>query len=219
MVARFVRLEFSIRSMAGKLVVDETRLPRPKRSDRAEIDLDSLSPVETLDAIVTAIMRRAIYATPEAPKHYTDSGELLRRVAPLRDVVPVVRSKGRRGSSSGRNDARDWRGTVAQKLQRIPRDQAAALVCAEKLRLELRETRNKLAGAISDAKRLRGSRRKRTHLDSLIEDLRSTERKQRAARREFVESDAYDAGIDNLFAVCTETAEVERECFGESERD
>jgi hypothetical protein len=88
MVARYVNSEFSIRSTAGKLVIDEGRLARKRGAD---VDLDRATMPEVLDAIRTAEIRRAVYA-PRRRRFDVrgERGGTLICVAPGRDVAQIV---------------------------------------------------------------------------------------------------------------------------------
>lgn len=219
MVARYVRLEFSIRSGAGNLVIDESRTAK-RRS--AKIDLDNLSYEETMDAIVVGQLRQAIYAKPEAPQHLSTHPDSrgyypLRRVAPLRDVADIIRSRHKVGGGSQQHDAREWRATVAQKMQRLDRGAEADLLEAEHLRLGLKETRNKLEQERRTAGRLknggRNARNLRRHADTRVDELRSKEQRDAERLKFIVRTSAYRDGIDALLEICTETEEVETYLF------
>jgi hypothetical protein len=215
MVARYVQLAYSPRSMAGRLVVDESRLARKRET---EIELDSASSVQILDAIRTAMIRRAVYAPPVAPTVTNDQGEAIRRVMPAKAVAPIVRMGSHRGGGSDSGgDTRDWRGTVSQKLAAIPRDAAQALVKAEEIRCELLTVRNQLSAARSDVGRLRGSgkqtRNLRRDAEARVFELKSQETKLGASLEALTHSDAYRTGVADLLTVCTRTPQITAYCF------
>lgn len=216
MVARYVRLEYSIRSSAGRMAIDESRLTR-KRG--VEIDLETASEVEILDAINTASIRRAVYKPASVRIFKNVKGQRLHNVIAAREVAPIVRGKSKHGGSQHGDDAREWRATVGQKLARIVAAESDALITAEKIRLELRVMRNQLAAARSEVGRLRGARREARNLKRHAED-RAAELKSRESLfgdwlKSLVRTSAYRDGIDHLLAVCTESAEVEAYCFGD----
>lgn len=218
LVARYLRLEFSIRSAAGRLVIDETRMPR-KRS--VAFDISAASDAEIWDALRTSNIRRAVYAKPTDPAlevQPDEFGNHARRVAPLAEVARIVKVRSTRTTGSGRSDARDWRATVAQKLGSIPQDEARALLTAERLRIALVTTRNRLEEARRIRERLRGgargARTDRRKVDERISDLRSREQADDTRLQELVRSSSYRAGVRHLLNACTRTEEIESYLFG-----
>lgn len=215
MIARYVRLEFTIRSATGKLVVDETRISSRRVLDDRDLDIEDMSFAEFRDAINTLVLRRAVYARPEAPRHYTHDGQPLYRVVPLRDAVPFVRPRVKCGRSSADGGAREWRGSVAQKLGRLPQEQSDALVEVEHLRLSLKETQNRLEQERRVAGRLKGGGRQAQklmrHAESRVAELRAQETRDSERLRSLTRSRAYRRGIDRLLLICTESEQVERE--------
>jgi hypothetical protein len=218
LIARYLRLEFSIRSAAGRLVMDEDRVARKRR---VVFDISEASEAETWDALRIAGIRDAVYAPPADPAR--ENGSRLRRVAPLRDVARIVRVRTTRSVSSGSSNARDWRATVAQKLGSIPRGEAVALLTAERLRVRLVITRNRLEAARREHERSRGTakrakaRRTATPTrpaESKLSALRSRECADDNQLKGIVRSDEYRRGVTHLLRVCTRSEEVESYLFG-----
>jgi hypothetical protein len=216
MVARYVKLQFSVRSTSGELVIDEGRLSRKRKAD---INVEQASVPEILDAIHTAEIRRAVYATPDVPVHRTAGGVAMRRVAPRRDVASIVQSRPTRSASPDALDARNWRATVGSKLAQIAAAERDALVTAAEIRIDLMKTRNQLEAARSAYGRLRGggrqSREMRHGVERRIAELRSAETAESARLKHLVRSAEYRHGIDHLLTICTKSRDIEAYCFGE----
>lgn len=216
MVARYVRLAFSIRSAAGRLAIDESRISR-RRTEQDPIDIMEMSWVEIVEAQRYGKLRAAVMAAPERRHDVrsTVTGDPLRCVAPTRDVAPIVRGRAHgSGNPATGTDARNWRATVAQKLARIPRPQAEALLEVANLRMRQEEVTNQL-DAVSRAERRmksggRNARNIRRHAAARVDELRSqkTAFSDRLAR--VVRTNLYRQGVDNLLTVCTKTAEIEQ---------
>jgi hypothetical protein len=220
MVEQYVRLEFTMRSAAGRMVVDETRLVKQQRVD---VDLETASGREVLDAIYAANLRRAVFAPPKAPIVFSEkTGEPLRRVIPARDVAPIVKPKSKRAASGQFDDVRNWRSTVHNKLGTLTGEQRDALIDVAKIRLALIEVTNQLSAARSQVGRLkrggREARNLRRSAEHRVSELRSREQALSDRRNALVRGAAYRRGLDGLVKACTVTAEVEAYCFEESER-
>jgi hypothetical protein len=214
MVAQYVRLEFSMRSAAGRMVIDETRL---FRRQRVEIDLEIATMVEVLDAIHSASIRRAVFTPPAAPIVRNEKGAELRRVMSAKDVAQIVRLKSMHGHHpEPTGDVREWCATVAQKLARLPKDERYALLEIPKIREHLVINGNQLCAARSESGRLkRGARYLRRNAEARVAELRSREAMLGERRDRLIRSRAYRIGLDHLVLVCTETADIEAYCFGE----
>lgn len=235
-VRKYVLLEFSIRSAAGKLAIDESRVAK-NASIAVEADC---SETEFRQGLQTYLLRRAIYASPEAPTHYPTydprhlssdtSGRPLRRVAPLRDVAAIVRPKSSRGSGTPQTSKRDWRASVAQKLAKMGRllmsegiDRADVLVIVEieKDRQRRVIVRNQLQAERSAAGRLKSggkaTKHQRHEADGRVAELRAIDASLTERIQAGVRTRAYRHGIDHLLALCTATPDIERDIFGEIE--
>jgi hypothetical protein len=219
MIDAYVRLEFSMRSAAGRMVVDETRLLKKRRVD---VDLDTASETEVLDAIYRASIRRAVFAPPSAPVYTNRDGTPMRRVVPARDVANIIRSRSSHGASGCGDDVRNWRGTVAQKLSQLTREQQSAVLEVAKLRLELRLVSNQLAAARSSVGRLkrggRDARALRARAEARVLELRTREVAIADRKKTVARSGAHRTAIDRLVVICTKTPEIEAYCFRETER-
>lgn len=219
MVQRYVEKEFSIRSAAGKLVIDEGRLARKRGSD-IDIDIDRATAPEILDAIRTAEIRRAVYA-PISKR--TDvlgrDGRPMRAVAPRRAVAAIVNVHPTRSSAGDGNDERNWRANVAAMLAKIPRAEEMALLGGARLRQHLQEIRNLLEQDRSELERLKRGSRHARNLRRLVEirvsQKRAAETAKGAELKNLVRSAEYRDGVDHLLDVCTRSREIERYCFGE----
>lgn len=219
MVARYIALEFSIRSTSGKLVIDEGRVPR-KRS--ATIDVETATALEVFDAIRMAELRRAIYARPAARSDLRLlDGSQMPTVVPRRDVARLVKGRPTRSSASEAHDARNWRAQIGKLLGSIPKAEQHALLGAEKIRHDLVEHRNQLAAARSELGRLKGggrhARNLRRHVEGRVAELRSRECFDSDQLKSIVRSAEYRHGVDHLLAACTRSREMERYCFGEAD--
>jgi hypothetical protein len=217
MVARYVNSEFSIRSTAGKLVIDEGRLARKRGAD---VDLDRATMPEVLDAIRTAEIRRAVYA-PRRRRFDVrgERGGTLICVAPGRDVAQIVSGRPTR-SSVDVVDSRNWRAHVASMLAKIPKDEEAALLGGAEIRNRLLEVRNQLEQTRTEAERLkrggRAARNLRRHADERVAELRSRESFESDRLKRLVRSTAYRHGVDHLLIECTRSRENEAYCFGDA---
>lgn len=206
----YVRLEyFSIGSTAGRMVIDESRVGRPRKRKEPERAPRS---VEERDQQRNDALRRAVTAPPEAPKFTNEDGSKMRRVAPLASVAQIVRSKSHSHSASPAiTDRRmqTWKSTIATKLGRIARAcvfcpmeeesvkaikglvlggntdirciHAAALLKAAKLRIDLEHARNVAA----QAERNLGSRTKRKRIGD--QGVRTAETRRNEARERSTE--------------------------------
>lgn len=214
MVARYVRLEFSIRSGVGRMAIDESRAGKPRKFQLS--DLDDLSEVETLDLIRTTMVRQAVYSKPEAPRYLSTDlhgGEHvpIRRVVPIRDAAPVVKLKSHLGGAvAPQASAREWRATVAQKIARA---RAGILVTVEQLRQERKEKRNQLAAVERTARRLKNGGKNASHLRKEAEGRAAALRAEVAAIGERISTIArtrdYRDAPERLLALCTTSQEVE----------
>lgn len=221
MIARYVRLEFSMRSAVGRMALDETRLLKKQSVD---IDFESATSAEVLDAIYAQAIRRAVFARPEAPivfgsQKHGDKYERLRRVIPAKDVAQIVRPKSKHGSSDGGCDVREWRATVAQKLARLPKAESSALLEVANIRVELGVIVNQLAAARSESGRLkrggRDARNLKRHAEERVSELKSRETMLSDRRDKVLRGDLYLGGLDHLVTICTVSAEVEAYCFAD----
>jgi hypothetical protein len=187
------------------------------------VDLETASGPEVLDAIYAASIRRAVFAAPTAPVVFSDkTGQPLRRVAPARDVAHIVRPKSKHASSSTTDDIRNWRATVAQKLHTLTREQQATLLEVAKIRIELGLITNQLAAARSETGRLRRggreARKLRAHAEDRVAKLRLREASLSDRKNTLVRTAAHRRGLDGLVIACTETLEIEEYCFRETDR-
>ena len=214
-VARYVRMEFSIPSQAGRVVIHDSRAAQ-KQSLQVGADC---SDAEFLDALRLTILRRAIYAKPRDPKFDVQDGALLHRVVPLRDSAQVVRSRPSRQAGQDASNARDWRATIAQKLAKLSRKEADALTEVETLRIALQETGNLLEAARSTAERLKAGRRRARHnaaassVASIIVALEARERVSASRLSRLLAAPDHQRGLDQLLAICTETRDIEAYVF------
>lgn len=228
LVGRFVQLEFSIRSAAGKLVIDETRVvAKDARRQAKDAFADAMAlfldgrEAEAHDALRNANIRQAIYAKPEDPSPYCGGlfgRHRMTRVAPLKDVARVIRPRPTRCAAPDGANAREWRATVAQKLGHLQFDQQAAVVGAEKIRIGLKITRNRLEEARRAVGRLRSggkvTRPLRQRAEEVLLFLRAREAEDGDSLKRLVRTGPYRHGIDNLLVVCTTSEDVERYLFG-----
>lgn len=218
MLKRYVRMEyFGIRSGAGRLVIDESRMPRKGRGmPPAEVRefIQTASKVEILDAIATADLRRAAYAPTarraecSTPGRFATEGPL-HCVAPRRDVSNVVSIKSRMGGNAAAATDRDpqlWKSTVAAKLAKIPKLEQRAVVSAAILRLELIEIRNALQQTRTAVERLRGGRKKARAEYHPAENRRTelaiSEEKKSDQLKALVRTRLYRDGLDRLWYLC-----------------
>lgn len=236
---QFVRIEFSLRSGDGRLVIDETRVVA--RRQRTEvIDFDG-SLVEVLDRIKHAYIR-AMSTAPPTPRRELSTPTLgreqyeIRCVAPTVAVAPIVHGKPTRNAASAQDSRRDWRGTVGQKLTRmlrlleeegIPDSESVVVVdkvkmpvvvAIEKRRQDRVIVRNRLQQARSDAGRLksgsRGTRSIRVTTENAIARLRAEDDALTEAIQHGVRTRAYRRGIDHLLDLFTETEAIASDIFG-----
>jgi len=222
MIRRYKEREFSIPSAAGKIAIDETRVVKRGRRG-AEVDVMDASWAEIIDSARNWQIRQAVTAPVARRTDVKGSAEwnrdhILRCVAPRRSVAPIVKVKSSRrgGLSEADADVRAWRDTVTNKLARIPRVEASALLEAEELRLKLIETSNRLTAARSDLRRATGGRRRAPDADLhviVVALFISEERDHLSRLRAIVHSTEYDSGIDHLLEVCTVSRDVEEYCF------
>lgn len=231
MVAWWVRTEYSLRSGAGRLVIDETRLPhKPRRRFTNDSEFmewfANATPVEVYDTLRRADMERAVYAKPYDPTFDLQviniEGDRPYRVAPLEAVARIVRPKARLGVNVDAGaDTRNRRATIAQKLGHIPREEAETVVLAARLKIEIEELTNKADYIRKILQRLRSGGRSTKNLrragDERLSELQSKRSRKAEERTLLIRSDAYRDGIDGLLVVCTASEEVERECFGVTE--
>ncbi len=240
-VRRYVQLEFSIRSAAGRLAIDESRV-----SKDASLGVGpDCSDAELRSALRVYLIRNAVYAKPEAPEHQPtpEMGRVkqgkLHRVAPLRDVAPIVRPKSSRGSGAPQSSKRDWRASVGQKLQAMAVELIAGGVTRNEIFFRDSETndlitvleyiertkqrriivRNQLQQARTAEQRIRSGGRNarniRRHAEDRVRELRSLDSLLTDRIQFGVRSRAYRRGVDALLAICTATPEIERDIFGE----
>lgn len=220
MLMRFVDKEFSPRSAAGKMAIDESRTRNIRAVD--------MSPVEFQGALRAAVISLLAAARPDAPvvraTAPSSGGEYhkLRSVAPLRSVAQVVTAKSTRCGAYPAAGAREWRATVAQQLRKIDVTGAegVALVKAARLRLDLIEIRNALQAASTKAERQRGGKKAqrgnaRAVADRRKDAVREIEETKSAELASLVKTRAYLRGTDHLLAACTATEEIETYIFGE----
>lgn len=220
MLSRYVLLsgESSMRSIAGRIAIDETRVGRQRPGSELVAELEGLSYVEALDAFARAYLRKALYAQPELPQHLVDDeGRPRPRTMPRRDAVQIVRGRPSRHAASG-NSARDFTATVAMKLARLPRSSEVAVVRAEQIKLErvvlgnqlqrCRSEHGRLAGGGKNAKRLRAEK------GAEIATLRAREEAFDIELRSLTRTLVYRRGLELLAVYCTEAADVEAICFG-----
>jgi hypothetical protein len=221
-VKRFVAKEFTPRSAAGKIAIDESRT----RRDRPVRDM---SETEFRGEIRAALLSLLAGASPSAPVVRSTtlaadgSYPALRRVAPLRDVAAIVRGRHGRGGSVPAAGAREWRATVAQKLRSIDPTGAEgfALVRAARLRLDLIEIRNALQAVSTKAERQRGGKKAkrgtaRAGADLQRDAVKALEEAKSAELASLVKTRAYLRGVDHFLAACTATEEIETYIFGEA---
>jgi hypothetical protein len=234
MLKRFVEVEyFGVRSGSGRLVIDESRMPRKRRGQTAEEIREfvaTASAPEVMDAIVTANIRRAVYASPAArneaptPGPFVMPGDRLHCVAPRNDVSNVVSIKAGRGGNAAAatdRDAQLWKSTVAAKLARIPKVEQRAVISAEILRLELVEIRNALQAARTAVERLRGGKKRARVEHRPAEDRRSAlaaiEEKKSDQLKALVRTTVYRDGLDRLWYLCAADEAVRVYMFREEQ--
>ncbi len=214
MLSLYVYLKQSagLRSAASRLAIHDSRLVREDEL----IDLDGLTYVEGLDAIYAAYIRHVVYAPPARRTFVGATGQPLNAVAPA--VEPIVRGRPKLRSRSPESRARSWMLTVDAKLRRIPRESAVALLEVEFIRFELVEIRNRLQAERTTVQRLHGggrnARNLRRHAEQRVSELRSREILLSDRLKSLVRQRIYTDGLDLLWEACTQTPEIEAECFG-----
>lgn len=217
LVARYVQIEyFGIRSAAGRIAIDDSRLT--KRRAAGKIDLESASKAEVLDAIRNADIRRAVYAPVTRPVILGERGDPLNFVMPVRSVAQIVRVKSHSSATLAATDRPPqlWKSTIANKLAKLSKEEQLSLIEAENLRLALRIIANQLQAVRSEIERLKSGKAKnlRRHAEQRRAELRSLEQLRTERLDGIVRGETYRAALDNLLRVCTETEEIEQICFG-----
>jgi hypothetical protein len=216
MLERYVRLEyFGVRSAAGAMVIDESRVSKKAVSLR-----EDASEAETLDAIHTALIRRAVYAPHARRIERGRDGRPLNTVA--RGSRDVVSGKGRGGSGTPAatdRGAQLWKASVAAKLRAIPKGEERAVIQVAVLRLQLVEIRNQLQSARSEVERLKGAKREarnlRRHAEHRRAELRSREEMKSDQLCRLVRTRLYRDGWTRLWYLVTADAEVRAYLFRE----
>jgi hypothetical protein len=82
-------------------------------------------------------VRKELHSRPEPPVMLHRDGSPMRRVAPLRDVVQIVRVKATRAGGQNRNEIQDDRLEVMAVLKRLQPGHSEALLVASTLRREI----------------------------------------------------------------------------------
>ena len=219
MLSRYVRLkkDSSMRSVSGKIAMDEKRVQRPRKLDLAA-EIEDLSSVEAIDAFGRAYLRQRIYASPELPKHLIgDDGRPKPRTLSLRDAVQIVRGRPSRSHGNGSN-VRDFISDVGRQLKRLPPKCAEVVEEVAAAKIERVVTRNKLQRARSDYGRLSGGgkavRFLREQKAAEVANLATEERALDDTVKSKSRTKEHTDGMDLLAIYCTESPEVEAACFG-----
>jgi hypothetical protein len=144
--------------LASSILANEPTMDDPRAAHRrvvADVErvLDRYVSVDTTSAMRSPIalwainetridrktaVRKELHARPEPPQMFNRDGSPMRRVAPLRDVVQIVRVKSSAGrSSGGLNDTQLDRLDVGAILNRLQAQHSEALLVGSTLRREI----------------------------------------------------------------------------------
>jgi hypothetical protein len=219
MLARYVRLQkdSSMRSVSGKIAMDEKRVQRSRKLNLAA-EMEGLSYVEALEVFGRAYLRHRIYAPPELPAHLVDEfGRPRPRTMTRRDAVQVVHGRPSR-TAGGDSNARDFTSNAGLQLKKLPAESAIAVVRVEEIKIERIEPSNKLQRARSDYGRLSGggknARKLREEFGTEVARLKAEVQGFDDELRSLTRTKKYRDGLELLAIYCTETPEIEAECFG-----
>lgn len=217
-VSHFVETTCDNGSAMGRMAIDPTRVGK----DESEIDLETASAVQILEAICLAELRRKIWTKPEKPvvmptprtTSEPEGKKPLRCVAPTSLVTHVVKVKRARTYPTAIGGTRDWRTDFGFAWRVLGRDERSKLTEAAEAARDLVHYTNRHACETSILQRMGRRDPLRKEQASKVRFLGDKMRESRVTLEAAVRSDAYRVGILRLAKTIESKSDLERSIYG-----